>query len=388
VALVAALMALSSGCSQDASHASAPPADAPVKVIVATPVQKEVRDFMDYTGRTEAVETVEIRARVSGYLTKVTFMGSLDSEVKQGDLLFQIDDRPYKNALQSAQARLASAKASLQTSSAELARTEGLFKKGVVVQADLDRDSGRKAQADADILGAQAAIAQAELDLEFTKITSPIDGIISKPTLTLGNLVTPASPSLTTIVSADPIYVYFDLDEPTMLRIQQNVREGKLPTRKEGYEVLLGLTNDAGYPYQGTLDFIDNKIDPNTGTIRVRGEFKNPKPERGSRPLAPGLFSRVRVPLGEPHQALLVTERAIVRNLGKTFVYVIGNDNAVVNQEVVLGPMHDGLRVVSGNLKASDQVVISGLQRIRPGSKVDPVVKSMSGSAEKATSQD
>lgn len=383
--LAAGLLVISSGCSQEPSHAGATPADAPVKVVVATPLEQEVRDFMDYTGRTEAVETVEIVPRVSGHLTKVAFMGSLDSEVKAGDLLFQIDDRPYKNALQSAEARRASAKASLQTSSAELGRTEGLFKKGVVVQHDLDRDMGRKSQADADVLGADAAIAEAMLNLEFTTITSPIDGIISKPNLTVGNLVTPASASLTTIVSYDPMYAYFDLDEPTMLRIQKNIREGKLPTRQDGYEVLLGLSNDEGYPYQGSLDFVDNRVDPNTGTIRVRGIFKNPKPERGSRALAPGLFSRVRVPLGEPHKSLLIVERAILRNLGKTFVYVVDGENTVVNREVVLGPMHEGLRVVTGNLKADDKIVINGLQRIRPGSKVEPVVKPMDGGAEKLT---
>jgi RND family efflux transporter MFP subunit len=360
-----------------------------IKVIVATPIEQDVTDYMDYTGRTEAVESVDIRSRVSGYLTKVEFMGSLNSEVKAGDLLFQIDDRPYKNALLSAEARVASAKAGLKTSSAELERTEGLFKKGVVVQAELDRDIGHKAQSDADILSSDAALSQAKLDLEFTSIVAPISGMISKPNLTVGNLVSPATQSLTSIVSVDPIYVYFDLDEPTLLQIQQNIREGKLASQEEAkYKILLGLTNDKGHPYEGTLDFVDNRVDPNTGTIRVRGIFKNPKPERGNRALLPGLFARVRVPLGEPHKALLVTERAIVRDQGKTYVYVVGTDNTVSRRSVRLGPLNAGLRVLKsaepeseiGGIQAGEQVVISGLQRVRQGSIVEPIVKPMAGS--------
>ncbi len=384
-----------SGCTQERSHGGIKPAETAIKVNVAVPVAQDVTDFMDYTGRTEAVESVEIRSRVSGYLTKVEFMGSLDSEVKAGDLLFQIDDRPYLNSLASAEAKLASAKAGLKTSSADLERTESLFKKGVAVQSDLDRDVGRKAQADADILGAEASISQAKLDLEYTRIIAPIDGIISKPNLTVGNLIAPATQSLTSLVSVDPIHVYFDLDEPTMLQIQQNIREGKLPTREEGqYRIFLGLSNNEGHPYSGRLDFVDNRVDPNTGTIRVRGVFKNPKPERGSRPLTPGLFSRVRVPLGEPRPSLLVTERAIVRAQGQTYVYVVA-DKTVSRRKVRLGPMHAGLRVVKKpeskedvdnkepGVQPGDQIVISGLQRIREGSKVDPVEKTMTGEVEK-----
>ena len=305
-----------SGCRKSESPGATKAPDAPVKVIVAPPVQRQVTDFMDYTGRTEAVESVDIRSRVSGYLTKVEFMGSLNSEVKEGDLLFQIDERPYQNALLAAEARVASAKAALKTSSAELDRTEGLFKKGVVVQAEYDRDIGRKAQADAEILSSEASLSQAKLDLEFTRITAPISGIISKPNLTVGNLVSPATQSLTSLVSVDPIYVYFDLDEPTMLQIRHNIREGKLPEGTgDNYKILLGLANSKDYPFTGILDFVDNKVDPNTGTIRVRGIFKNPKPERGARQLTPGLFARVRVPLGDPHDALLVTERIIIENI-------------------------------------------------------------------------
>lgn len=372
------------GCSQGESHGGASPAPTAIKVRVATPVLREVTDFMDYTGRTEPRESVEIKPRVSGYLTKVEYMGSLNSYVEEGTLLFEIDDRPYNNALESAKARLASAEAALKTSAAELDRTQGLFDKGIVVKSELDRDFGRKAQADADILSARAGLKQAELDLEFTKIKAPISGLISKPNLTVGNLVTPATASLTSIVSADPIYVYFDLDEPTMLTIQQNIRDGKLATREEGqYQVLLGLANDKDYPYTGELNFIDNRVDPGTGTIRVRGEFKNPEPERGSRKLSAGLFARVRVPLGKPHQALLITERAVSRDQGKTFAYVVDTENTVTARPIRLGPVHDGLRVVLEGLKPDDQIIIDGLQRVRPGVKVDPITKEMQASEKK-----
>lgn len=387
--LIGALAGAVCGCEQGQSHGAAKAPEMAIKVIVATPVTQDVTDYMDYTGRTEAVESVDIRSRVSGYLTKVEFMGSLNSEVKAGELLFQIDDRPYKNALLSAEARVASAKASLKTSSAELERTEGLFKKGVVVQAELDRDIGRKAQSDADILSADAALSQAKLDLEFTSIVAPISGMISKPNLTVGNLVSPATQSLTSIVSVDPIYVYFDLDEPTMLQIQKNIRDGQLATREEAeYKIMMGLTNDQGHPHLGTLDFVDNRVDPNTGTIRVRGIFPNPKPDRGNRALLPGLFARVRVPLGQPHKSLLVTERAIVRDQGKTYVYVVGAENRVSRRSVRLGPLNAGLRVLKpaetddevGGIQAGEQVVISGLQRVRQGSIVEPIVKPMTDS--------
>lgn len=367
-----------SGCGKSPAQAGGRPADEVTKVLVATPVEQEVQDVMDYTGRLEAVESVEIRARVSGYLTHVAFMGSLSTEVKKDEVLFQIDDRPYRNSLAAAEARVASANAMLTTSAAELARTEGLFKKGVVVQAELDRDVGRKAQADAEILSAAAGLAQAQLDLEFTTIKAPIDGILSTPHLTAGNLVSPQTQSLTTLVSVDPIYVYFDVDEPTILRIQENVRSGKLPTRDEGtYVVRLGLANDTGHPYTGKLDFLDNQLDLGTGTLRVRGRFDNPKPERGSRPLTPGLFARVQVPLGAPRPSLLISERAIGRSLGKPFVYVIDGEKKVQTRTIQLGALHGGLRVVTEGLQSGDQVVISGLQRIRRGQTVEPILKEM-----------
>ena len=189
-----------------------------------------------------------------------------------------------------------------------------------------------------------------------------MSGRISRPLLTEGNLVTPSTGTLTSILSVDPVFLYFDMDEPTLLTLQKLVREGKLegPETRE-IPLLMGLANDKDYSFRGKLDFVENRVDPNTGTMRVRGVFANPKPERGARSLAPGMFARVRLPLGEPHKALLVTERAIGRDQGQPFVFVVGSENEVVYRRVKLGPQHDGLRVIA-----------DGLQRVRPGAKVDP----------------
>lgn len=367
-------IACSAGCEKSNSAAEKPPAP-PVKVVVAAPAEQDVTDFQDFTGRLEAVESVEIRARVSGYLTKVAFDPSIElgAEVKAGDLLFEIDERPYQNTLEKAESELAQAQAKLKTSTAELARTEELFKKNAATQRDVDFDSGNKAQAEAAIMGAKASISQAKLDLEFAKITAPISGRISRPLLTVGNLVTPSTGTLTSIVSVDPVFLYFDMDEPTLLKLQKLVREGKLegPEKRE-IPLLLGLANDDGYPHRGKLDFVENRVDPNTGTMRVRGVFANPKPERGARTLAPGLFARVRLPLGDPHKALLVSERAIGRDQGQSFVYVVNAENEVMSRRVKLGPQHDGLRVITDGLQSGERIVVNGLQRVRPGSKVDP----------------
>lgn len=367
------LMCCASGC-EKANVAAEKKTAPPVKVEIGSPIEKEVTDFQDFTGRIEAVDSVEIRARVNGYLTKVAFDPSIElgAEVKAGDLLFEIDERPYQNALENAQANLTKVEAQQKVAGAELARTEELVAKKAATVRDLDRDAGQKAVADASIDSAKVAIAQAKLDLEFTKITAPISGRISRPLLTIGNLITPATGSLTSIVSVDPVHVYFDIDEPTLLTLQKLIRDGKLKSAMETeIPLLLGLQTDDEHPYRGKLDFVENKIDPNTGTIRVRGIFANPKPERGPRPLAPGLFARVRLPLGEPHKALLISERAIGRDQGQAFVYVVNESNEVVYRRVKLGTQHDGIRVIADGLQAGEKIVVNGLQRVRPGVKVE-----------------
>ena len=371
--IVGCWLASTQGCgNSNASSETKTPS--PVKVEIGTPIEKEVVDFRDFTGRLEAVKSVEIRARVSGYLTKIAFDESIElgAEVNENDLLFEIDKRPYTIALASATAQLANAEAKLKTSSAELARTELLFAKGASTQSDLDRDTGAKLLSQAEIDAAHASIAQAELDLEFAAIKAPISGRISRSIPSEGDLITPSSGPLTTIVSVDPMHVYFDMDEPTLQSLQKLIRAGKLKGPMDGeVPLMMGLTTDEDYPYQGKLDFVENKVDPNTGTIRVRGVFTNPKSKVGGRPLAPGFFARVRLPLGEPHQAVLVSERTIGRDQGQSFVYVVDAENVVVYRRVKLGTLHDGMRVITEGLAANERIVTNGLQRVRPGIKVE-----------------
>lgn len=369
----ALLLALVTGCEKP-NAAAEKKAAPPVKVEIASPIEKEVTDFQDFTGRLEAVEAVEVRSRVVGYLTKIAFDPSIElgAEVKVGDLLFKIDERPFQIALDSAKAQLAQAEAKLKTSSAELARTEELFKKNAATQSDIDRDTGAKLLSAAAIDAGKAAVAQADLDLNFAEIKAPISGRISRSIPSEGDLITPTTGTLTSIVSVDPVHLYFDMDEPTLQKLQKLVREGKLKGPMEGeIPLLMGLTTDEGHPYRGKLDFIENKVDPNTGTIRVRGVFANPKSDKGPRPLAPGFFARVRLPLGEPHKAVLISERAIGRDQGQSFVYVVSADNEVVYRKVKLGALHEGMRVIADGLSASERIVVNGLQRVRPGSKVE-----------------
>ena len=242
------VLALATGC-EKANSAVAKPVAAPVKVEIGSPTEKEVTDFQDFTGRLEAVESVAIRARVTGYLTKVAFDPSIElgAEVKAGDLLFEIDERPYQNSLVAAEAKFAQATARQKTTAAELARTEELVAKKAATARDLERDVGQNAEATASIEAATASISQAKLDLEFAKITAPISGRSSRPLLTEGNLVTAATGSLTSIVSVDPVHLYFDMDEPTLLTLQKMIREGKLKLAAESeISLLLGLANDEG----------------------------------------------------------------------------------------------------------------------------------------------
>jgi RND family efflux transporter MFP subunit len=294
------------------------------------------------------------------------------AEVKQGDLLFEIDDRPYQIALQAAEAQVADAQAKLQTSSAELVRTEELIKRGAATQADLDRDIGKKLTSEAAVASANAAIAKARLDLEFTKIVAPMTGRISRSLPSQGDLISPASGTLCTIVSVDPVHVYFDMDEPTLLKVQNAIRAGKMKAASESeVRLFLGLQTDDGFPHQGRLDYVENRMDAGTGTIRVRGVFENPTTERGPRVLSPGLFARVRLPLGEPHPAVVVPERAIGRDQGQPFVWIVDDSGDVTFRRVTLGALEGDMRVITEGLSEGASFVSSGLQRVRPGVKVE-----------------
>jgi RND family efflux transporter MFP subunit len=361
---------LLTGCtqSQGGAHQEQPPA---AIVIVSPPIEKSVTDFVDYTGRTDAAESVEIRARVTGFLRPVLFKEG--AEVEKGTPLFEIDDREYQADLDSARAELASAEAHRKKATTDFERMESLKQMKAASAEEFDRADAAKKEADANVESARAKQTRAQLNVDFSKIAAPISGKISRSQITEGNLVNADVTVLTTIVSVEPMHVYFDVDERTILTLRKQVREGQLEGKaKEEIPVLMGLTIDNDYPHVGAIDFLENRVDPRTGTIRVRGTFANPKPEKGERFLDAGLFARVRVPIGDPKPVLLVTERAIGTDQGQKFLYIVDDQNEVAFRPVQLGAIHDGLRVIVEGVTAGERVIIDGLQRVRPGSVVQP----------------
>jgi RND family efflux transporter MFP subunit/putative MATE family efflux protein len=355
------------GCAR--THSGAPQA-APIPVTVSCPVEREVTDYADFTGRTAAVDSVELRARVSGYLDKVNFKeGAL---VNKGDILFKIDPRPYKAVYDSAVAQIKLNEAQMKQAIADNARAQELAKTpGAISKQDLDKYAAVEATAVASVAAAKANAESARLNLEFTDVISPIGGRVSRYVVTVGNLVQAGDQGggtlLTTIVSVDPMYAYFDVDEHTALRVRQLVREGKSDSPREGsFPVSLGLANEEGHPHRGTVNFVENQVNPRTGTIRLRGMFPN-----GEQVLLPGLFARVRAPIGRPHKALLVSDRALDTDQGQKVVYVVDKGNKVVSRPVRLGALHDGLRVITDGVRSGERVIVKGLQQVRPGITVE-----------------
>jgi RND family efflux transporter MFP subunit len=355
------------GCARPPSAA---PAAAPPPITISYPVEREVTDYADFTARTAAVDSVELRARVSGYLDKVNFKeGAL---VKKGDVLFEIDPRTYQAVLRNAEGNLAAAEARTQRLDADLARARRLIGTGAMSREDYDKIYGDRGEAAASRAALKAAVERAQLDLGFTKVTAPVSGRIRSYYVTVGNLVSAGDQTpgtlLTTIVSVDPMYAYFDVDERTVLRVKQLIREGKLGTPDHvEIPVWLGLANEDGFPHRGAINFTDNQVKSGTGTLRVRGVFPN-KDEA----LSPGYFARVRVPIGSPHRALLVSERALDTDQGQKVVYVVDQDNRVISRPVRLGALHDGLREITDGLKSGNRVIANGLQQVRPGVTVEP----------------
>jgi len=335
-------------------------------VTIAKPVQKDIVEWDEYTGRTDAVESVNITPRVSGYIDNITFKaGDL---VNKGDLLFVIDPRPYQATLDQVSAQLRQAEANQQLQEANFARQDRLRQTGVIAKEDFDTALSNKNQAAAQVLAGHAAVESAKLNLTFTQVTSPIIGRIGREQVTVGNLVQADSTLLTNIVSVDPIYAYFNVDERSILKYQQQVRQGKLAdARSEEVPVYLQLQNEKGFPHQGVIDFINNQFNASTGTLQVRGLFPN-----ANGFLIPGAFVRIRVAGSPRHQALLITDRAVGTDQGTKYVLVVGAENVVTVRPVELGPEVDGLRVVRNGLKGDEQVIINGIVNARPGSKVSP----------------
>ncbi|MQP66051.1 efflux RND transporter periplasmic adaptor subunit [Niveispirillum sp. SYP-B3756] len=366
---MAGVLALA-GCGKNETGQGAAPA-AP-QVVVSQPLQKNIHEWDEYTGRFTAVEGVEIRARVSGYLTSVNFRdGDL---VNKGDLLFIIDPRPYQAALDGAQAAVAQAKSQVTLADRELNRARDLRQTQAVSQSVLDTRSQMLQAAQASLLAAEAEQRAAALNLEFTQVRAPVTGRVSNHRVSVGNLVSGGSAEstlLTTVVSLDPIYFYFDADQASYLRYQRLSQSGERQSgRVVQHPVQLALPDEAGYVHQGKLDFIDNRIDDSTGTIRARAVFDN-----ADGVLTPGMFGRLRLAGRSDYQGLLVPDSAIGTDQNRRYVMVVGADNKVVMRPVTLGPLIDGLRVVREGLAANERIVTAGLLRVRPGATVAPVEK-------------
>jgi RND family efflux transporter MFP subunit len=359
------LCILLAACSQQ----QAPPPPPPPKVTVSQPATREVVEWDEYTGRLEAVESVEVRARVSGYLQSVHFTDG--AMVKTGQLLFVIDPRPYQAELNRTKAALEQALAQADRAQKDLARVRQLVKWRAVSQEEVDTRAADQRQAEEAVKAGRAAVEAAQLNVEFTQVKAPISGRISREFVTVGNLINGGSADsalLTRIVSLDPIYCYFDVDERSYLKYSRLWRDGKRTMSRDAkIPVDLGLAVETGFPHQGHLDFIDNRLDPNTGTMLGRAIFPN-----ADQSLIPGLFARLRLPGSEQYEALLLPDEAIGTDQTQRFAFVVNDQNTVEYRKVELGPMIDGLRVIRSGLKPEEWVIVNGVQRVRTGSQVDP----------------
>lgn len=357
------LLALLSGCEPSASQAAPPPAE----VRVTLPEQKQIQDWDEYTGRFAAEQSVEIQARVSGYLQAVHFEDG--QNVKTGDLLFTIDPRPYQAAVDQAQAEVEQARAALDFSRMEYTRGEQLWKSKSISKEDYDQRRLAWERASAELSAAHAALEQAQLELGFTQIKAPISGRISNFYVSPGNLISSGSNAtvLTSIVSRDPIHFYINASERDALK-HLRLHGGQPGADQAITRVELKLADEEDFGHIGQVDFVDNRIDSASGTVRVRARFSNPEGL-----FVPGMFARMRVPVSEPYQALLIPDLAIGSDHDFKFVYVLDQDNTAQYRRVELGPLQGELRVIRSGLDANDRVVIGGIQRVRPGSVVTPV---------------
>jgi multidrug efflux system membrane fusion protein len=341
---------------------------------VAPVQQREIADWDEFTGRLQAVDAVEIRPRVSGYIKRVSF--DEGKEVKKGEVLFEIDPRPYRAALAQAQAELEKARSAAALAASDVERAGKLVKAQAISREEYDSRTSAEAQGGATVRAAEAAVQTARLNLDWTRVRSPIAGRVSNAMVTPGNLVQAGPPEatlLTTVVSMDPMYLYFDSDEQTYLRYAGLARSAGTNWRTARLPVYLGLANESGFPHEGRLDFVDNQVDPNTGTIRTRAVFSNK-----SRALTPGLFARVKLVGNQKTQALLVRDAAIGTDQDRKFVLVLGKGDTLAYRPIVPGRLSDdGLRIVTSGLTPEDRIVVNGLMRVRPGVKVTATVGKM-----------
>lgn len=360
----ALLVLFLTGCGKEKAVELPPPV-----VTVTKAIEQKTEDWDEYTGRLAAVGSVDIRPQVSGYLTEVKFEDG--DMVKKDQPLFLIDPRPYQADYNRAKGEYDKAESALTLANADLERAKQLRAKGVTAAGDFDKTSASYLQAQGALLSARAALEAASLHLEFCTIKSPIDGRASLANITVGNLVSPSTEKpLTTVVSTNPIYAYADVDERSLLRyVRYYLSHGVGPGDEDKVKVPieLGLQDEKGFPHRGYIDFTDNRVDPETGTIRLRGVFDS---EQGL--LGPGLFVRVRLPAGQPYDAVLVPERSVGSDQGQKYVAVVGADNTVTLRNVELGRAQGGMQVISKGLAAGETVVVDGLLKVRGGETVDP----------------
>jgi multidrug efflux system membrane fusion protein len=376
---IASVLAAVAGCERPTTK----PAVKPPVVMVSAPITEEVQDYEDFTGRTDAIPKVEIRARVTGYLEKVYFKDGDD--VKEGDLMFVIDPRLYKADLERATSTVSQNEARFNRLDLDYNRAKKLFERGVIGREEYDKSFGDRAEAEAALGVSKAALDYAKLNDEFTRVRAPISGRVSRRMVDPGNLVQADVTALTNIVSLDPLYVYWDIDERTLLKIRRLIREGKVKTRSEQeVPVFAALSDEEDFPHRGTIDFADNQLDASTGTLRLRAQLENPKPHL----LSPGLFMRIRLPVGPARRSIMIPEQALGTDQGRKFLYVVNpKTKEVIKRSVVIGKLDKGLREIHQGLAQGESVVVSGLQRIRDGLKVEPRPAETVGGSDRTKAQ-
>ncbi len=366
LALLGLLTAGLLGACQPANDYVAPP---PPSVTVSKPVQRAVTDYLEFTGNTQAVQLVEIRARVQGFLQSVHFEAATD--VKKDDLLYVIDPRPFKAQVNKAQADLSRKLAERELARENYKRIQTLYKqkatpKAEFVKAKADRDTSQ-----ADVAAARAVLEEAKLNLSYTEVRAPISGRVGRNMVSVGNLVGAGENThLTTLVQYDPIWAYFSLNERDLLYLRKQYQEQHPDANEneERVEIYLGLANETGYPHEGQIDFVDQGVDPDTGTFLLRGSFANPQPHT----ILPGMFVRIRAPLDTQESALLVSERALGADQRGRYVLVVNGENVVEYRSVQVGVSIDRMRVIEKGIEPDDWIVVKGLLRARPGSTVNP----------------
>jgi membrane fusion protein, multidrug efflux system len=375
---IAVVLALASigGCRRSELPTGEPQ---PVVVSVSHPIERDVVEYAEFTGRTEAPDSVEIKSRVTGYLLETPFKEG--SEVEAGQILCEIDPRTYQAEYEAAKGQLEAAEAKLELAKVENDRAKSLYElnpKAISLKA-LDQHHAAEEAAAADVVAAASSMEVYKLNLEFCQIVSPISGRVGRYQITIGNLVTQNVTPLTTVVSQDPMYVYFNIDEQTMLKALRNLYNDKLPPLvSRRVKVGMELQDETGFPHIGVANFANNTVDSSTGTLTVRAEFNNPPNEHGLRLLMPGMFVRIHLPLDLPTPSLLVAEQAAGTDQGQKFLYVVDDQDTIQYRSITLGQVQkDGLQVVTEGVHAGDRVVVSGLQLVRPGAKVKTELVSM-----------